>query len=241
MLLFQRVVFQQLGIKILISTAYYPQTDKQLEQTNQTIKVILQYYLSKLDTNQVKALPYINIVLNNSINFTTGFAPNKLLYGFKVNNNLTLLKNLPTKDYNYLQQINRDAADKAIAFLNTILKKYYNKKHILLYLKEGSYAYLKLHYRYKIPRLTNRKLSQQRAGPFKVLEKVGNLVYQLELPPTMRIHPVILVAQLELCPQDNPYSRPRLDNPRPVENKDPSYPSFEIERLLDRRIVRGAP
>ena len=57
----------------------------------------------------------------------------------------------------------------------------------------------------------------------------------------MRIHPVILVAQLELCPQDDPYNRPHLDNPEPVENKDPSYPSFEIERLLDRRIVRGLP
>ena len=57
----------------------------------------------------------------------------------------------------------------------------------------------------------------------------------------MRIHPVISVAQLEPCLQVDPYGRPRPDNPGPVETEDPSYPAFEIERLVDRKIVRGAP
>ena len=40
-------------------------------------------------------------------------------------------------------------------------KTRYDKKHTALYSKEGSYAYLKLHYGYKVPGLANRKLSQQ--------------------------------------------------------------------------------
>lgn len=132
--------------------------------------------------------------MNNSVNFTTSFALNELLYGFKINDNLSLLKDLPTKDYNRLRQIKRDTADEAIAFTNAVSKIRYNKKHTALHLKEGSYAYLKLHHGYKVPGLTNRKLSQQHAGPFKILEKVGNLAYRLELPPTMRIHPVVSIA-----------------------------------------------
>ena len=238
---FWRVVFQRLGVKMLTSTAYHPQTDGQSERTNQTVEIALRYCLSKPDSNWVESLPFISATMNNSINFSTGFAPNELLYGFKVNDNLGLLEDLPAEDYDRLRTIKRDAADEAIAFANAMSKTRYDKKHTALYLKEGSYAYLKLHHGYKIPGLTNRKLSQQRAGPFKVLEKVGNLAYRLQLPSTMRIHPVISVAQLEPCPQGDPYHRPRPDNPGPVENEDPSYPAFEIERLLDRKIVRNLP
>ena len=238
---FWRVVFQKLGVKMLTSTAYHPQTDGQSERTNQTVEIALRYYLSKPDANWVESLPYISATMNNSINFATGFAPNEVLYGFKVNDNLGLLEDLPPEDYDRLRQIHRDAADEATSFANAMSKRRYDKKHTALHLKEGSYAYLKLHHGYKIPGLTNRKLSQQRAGPFKVLQKVGSLAYRLELPPTMRIHPVISVAQLEPCPQGDPYDRPRPENPGSVEAEDPSYPSFEIERLLDRKLVRGAP
>lgn len=173
----------------------------------------------------------------------TGFAPNKLCYGFKVNNNVTLLEDLPTEDYNRLRQIKREAAEEAIAFANTVTKVRYDKVHTAMHLKQGDMVYLKLYHGYKIPGLANRKLSQQRVGPFRILAKVGNLAYKLDLPPTMSIHPVISIAQLEpKVSGDDPYKRPRDDNNQPaVENQDDSYPSFEIESLLDKRITRGIP
>ncbi len=39
--------------------------------------------------------------------------------------------------------------------------------------------------------------SNQRAGPFQILEPIGKLAYKLDLPLTMRTHPVISVSQLE--------------------------------------------
>ena len=104
---FWRAIFQKLGIKMLTSTAYHPQTDGQSERTNQTVEIALRYYLSRPDTNWVESLPYISAIMNNSINFTTGFAPNELLYGFKVNDNLGLLEDLPPEDYDRLRQIHR--------------------------------------------------------------------------------------------------------------------------------------
>lgn len=58
----------------------------------------------------------------------------------------------------------------------------------------------------------------------------------------MRIHPVILIAQLEPAHQheDDPYNRQPNINLPPVENDvsidDPTEtaPSYEIERLLDK-------
>jgi hypothetical protein len=48
----------------------------------------------------------------------------------------------------------------------------------------------------------SRKYSQQRAGPFIVKRRVGGLAYELGLPHTMGIHPVISVAHLAPSPDN---------------------------------------
>lgn len=54
---------------------------------------------------------------------------------------------------------------------------------------------LRKHYGYVLP---GRKLkySEQRVGQFKVLKQVGDLAYYLELPPNIKVHPVVSVAYL---------------------------------------------
>ena len=42
-------LFKLLGVSLLYSTAYRPQTDGQSERSNQTIEIALRYYLSILD------------------------------------------------------------------------------------------------------------------------------------------------------------------------------------------------
>ena len=238
---FWSTIFQKLGVSMLTSTAYHPQTDGQSERTNQSIEIALRYFLStNPDSTWVAGLPFLSAVHNNSVNFATGYAPNELKYGFRVNDNLNLLEDLPDEDYEKLRQIKRDAADEAISFANTVTKARYDRKHLAIDLNAGDLVYLKLHHGYKIPELQNRKLSAQRTGPFKILEKVGNLAYRLELPPVMSIHPVISVAQLEpVPPGSDPYERPRPDNPPPVEEDGTDAPSYEVERLLDKRTTRG--
>jgi hypothetical protein len=56
---------------------------------------------------------------------------------------------------------------------------------------------LKLHHGYRIPGVKNRKLSIQRVGRFKIKRRVSPLVYELELSPNMKIHPVISVTNLK--------------------------------------------
>jgi len=42
-----------------------------------------------------------------------------------------------------------------------------------------------------------KKLSNQMLGPFKIIKKVSNLAYELDLPKKMRCHPVFHVSLLE--------------------------------------------
>ena len=101
---------------------------------------------------------------------------------------------------------------------------------------------MRLHYSYSIPSV-NPKLSNQRVGPFKVLEKVENLAYRLKLPSIIRIHPVISIIQLEPAFKRDPYTRIPKQPILLVEEEnnvvDPDfatkYPLYKIEKLTKRR------
>ena len=235
---FWKAIFGKLQVSFLTSTAYHPQTDGQSERTNQTVEIALRYYISN-DVNWRQALPFISAILNNSTSSVTGFAPNELTYGFRVNDNVNLLENLdlPPQDFEKLRLLKREAADEAISFANAMSKHRYDGKHTPLSVKPGDKVYLRLHHGYKIAGEGNHKLHQQRAGPFEVLRKVGNLAYELKLSPIMKIHPVVSIAQLEpVPPGEDPYHRPRPTEPPAVTDADRPPGSYELEKLVERRV-----
>ena len=234
---FWRAIFQKMGVELLTSTAWHPQTDGQSERTNQTVEIALRFFLSTGEEDWVSVLPYLQGSLNNALN-STGFAPNDLVYGFRVREGLDLLSkaDIDVQDLDRLRYVKRSEAQDTMAFANIAMKARYDQMHKMLRLHEGSLVYLRLHHGYNIPGV-HHKYSNQRVGPFKVLEKVGKLAYRLQLPPNMKIHPVISVAQIEpaVDPTEDPYHR-LPPPPGPVEEEDdnPVNPLYEIERFLDK-------
>jgi hypothetical protein len=76
----------------------------------------------------------------------------------------------------------------------------------------------------KIKRLS-MKLDHLKLGLFKVLEKIGNLNYRLDLRKKTRIYSVFHVALLELA----------LENARTKTHVDikPDTDKYEVEKILD--------
>ena len=96
--------------------------------------------------------------MNNLVSSITRFAPNELVYRFRVRDTLRILSNLLVEDLNRLRLIKREEADNTIAFINAIAKTRYDSSHRAISLNARSIVYLRLHYRYLIPGV-NPKLS----------------------------------------------------------------------------------
>ena len=118
-------------------------------------------------------LSYLQAKSNNVVQISTGYVSNKLAYNFKINNAVRLLADLLAKQYSCLRQIKREDAEAAMAFANTISKTRYNKAYCALNIKSGFIVYFCLYQEYIILDLSNRKLSNQRVGLFRVIEAVG--------------------------------------------------------------------
>ena len=100
-------------------------------------------------------------------------SPNEIVYGKKLNEGFDI-NDSDAKGQTELTDArtrNRQEAADSIAFAAADAKVRYDVRHKPVTLKPGDLAFVKLHKGYHLPGLENSKLSNQRAGPFKVLRK----------------------------------------------------------------------
>jgi hypothetical protein len=139
--------------------------------------------------------------------------------GMKANTGLSLIapeqeKELPS----VIRELRRLDTQVSIDFAANAAKESYDTKHRPISFEVGEEVYLKLHKGYNLPGKPNPKLSEQRTGPFKIVKKIGRLAYELDLPPSWKVHRVISVAHLQPAPKGKDlFSRPKPNIQEPVE------------------------
>jgi hypothetical protein len=172
-----------LGTSLIRSTAYHPQTDRQVERVNAVLEDMLRA-----------------CVLSYSIKM----APFEALYGRKCRTPLNWVEPRERRFYgiDFL-----DEAEKKVRIIQQNLqaaqsrqKSYADKRRRPLEFRVGDYVYLKVTPMKKKRFGIKKKLAARFVGPYMILEKKGPVAYKLQLPEAMSsIFPVFHVSQLKKC------------------------------------------
>jgi len=81
-----------------------------------------------------------------------------------------------------------------------------------------------------------KKLDYKKIGRFKILARLGESAYKLDLPPSMRIHNTFHISLLELY-RENKFSSQRTQPPPPIIVE--GEPEYELEQIIDSRLHYG--
>ena len=237
---FWQSLMKLLGVKLNISSAYHAQTDGQTERTNRTLEHILRPYCSYDQDNWDELLPMAEFAFNNAPSATTGVSPFQANYGRHPRTPSTLGISVPAPASvtlaDDLRAIHQDMHDRIIK-AQAHQKEHADKRRSDLDFNIGDKVLLSME-NIKTTR-PSKKLDFRRAGPFKIIAKVGNVSYKLDLPASMAaLHPVFHISMLE--PYHDPSSGsvlPRTPAPPPPEVIN-NTPEYEVERILAKRTYR---
>jgi len=239
---FWTALFRILRTTLLVTTAYHPQSDGQSERTNQTVEIALRHLVNVRKNNWASCLAEVEFTMNNTVNASTGKSPMQFLAGMNAPSALDAARhpvplNTATDWFTVREEL-RDDARHALTFAQAKMSVYYDRKHTPISFKKGDLAYIRLagsmEPGYHLPD-TSHKLSQQRVGPFKVVDTVGKLAYKLDVPASWKIHPVISVAHLERHTPDT-FDRTSLVLPDVVVGHDgQEEEEWEVEDIVRER------
>ncbi|KAG9447555.1 hypothetical protein H6P81_013683 [Aristolochia fimbriata] len=193
------------GTSLAQSTDYHPQTDGQTEALNKCVEMYLRCFVSDSPHNWLTMLPWAEYWYNTAFQTIAGLTPLQVLYG----------RELPTMTRYILGSSSNDMVEKYMLSRDEVLvvlkhnlsqaqglmKEIADRKRRDLQLAVDDWVYVKLQpYRQASIRLHHHhKLGRRYFGPYRVLKRIGEVAYKLELLEAARIHPVFHVSLLKKC------------------------------------------
>ncbi|GJY63133.1 putative reverse transcriptase domain-containing protein [Tanacetum coccineum] len=243
---FWRAYQKAMGTRLDMSTAYHPQIDGQSERTIQTLEDMLCACMIDFENGWERHLPVIEFSYNNSYHASIKAAPFEALYGRKCRSpvcwaevgdaQLTgpeLIHEI-TEKIVQIKQIIQAAHDRQ--------KSYADVRRKLLEFQVGDRVMLKVSPWKGVIHFGKRgKLNPRYIRPFKVLAKVGDVAYRLELPQELsRVHSTFHVSNLKKCLSDEPLAIPldeiHIDDKLNFVEEPVEIMDREVKRLRQSRI-----
>ncbi|GJZ24073.1 putative reverse transcriptase domain-containing protein [Tanacetum coccineum] len=187
---FWRSLQKALGTSLDMSTAYHPQTDGQSERTIQTLEDMLRACVIDFGNGWVKHLPLVEFSYNNSYHASIKAAPFEALYGRKCRSPVCWAEvgEVQLTGPEIVQETTEKIIQVKAKVWQAARDRAIRANSGLKRKPDGSLRFV---------------------GPFKVIKRVGDVAYKLELPKELsRVHNTFHVSNLKKCHADEPLAVP---------------------------------
>ena len=192
---FWKEVHRILGVKLLMSTAFHPQTDGASERAIRSVGQILRAMVRPDQTNWAEKVPLVEFAMNSTSSATTGYAPFELNYGtmprmvtsFGSSSTIPGIRNFANRIRESLLEAHDAIIESRVSqtFHANRRRRTENGK------EENEFAIGRLVYlstkNLSLPKGRARKLLPKFIGPFKIIKCVPEAsAYTLELPEELK-------------------------------------------------------
>jgi hypothetical protein len=238
-------LWKSLGTKLVMSTAYHPQTDGQTERANRTLEEGLRAYVNERQSDWDEHLPALEFAVNNSVQASTGFTPFHLNYGqdasMPIDHMTQSMRDCPSQGAS--DRIKRliDDLAKAKEHLHKAQQRQVkyadqHRRHVTFTI--GDKVLLSTEHLKMRGFVGSPKFGSKYIGPFIVKRVANENAYELDLPAQLQIHPVINISRLKTYRDGQssfpdrivPHSRP----PPEVVEADGTQ-QFEVDHIIASR------
>ena len=228
----------KLQIQTKLSTAFHPETDGQTERLNAEMERYLRAYIDYLQSDWTVYLCMAEFAANALPSSATQVSPFFANQGFEPRMSFDLARTNEASE-------NKEPKDIA-QHMKQIWELLQDQLAVSqARMEESANRHRKPPPRYQVgdkvwlstrniqTQRPSRKLDYKQVGPFKILERIGATSYKLELPSSMKIHPVFHSHLLRLDP----------DNALEGQHKEPTPPiivdgeeEWEVEQIMDSKL-----
>ncbi|KAK1681414.1 hypothetical protein QYE76_042262 [Lolium multiflorum] len=176
------------GVKLLFSSSSHPQTDGQTEVVNRSLSTLLRTLVKTNLKSWEDCLPHAEFAYNRAKHSTTSRSPFMIVYGFEPPTALDILP-LPLHERTNMDFDKRTTAMKKLheetreTIQEHVLRQAnrLNAKKKERVFEEGDLVWIHLR-KERFPQERNSKLKPRGDGPFKVLKRINNNAYVIDIP-----------------------------------------------------------
>jgi hypothetical protein len=240
---FWTYLMKRIRVESHFSTAYHPESDGQSERNIQSMTHYLRGYVNHLQNDWVQFLPAAEFAANNAESSTTNVSPFFANYGqhprigieelgpqqgplLEVDQLVDKMRELDT--YLYDSMLVSQALQEVASNRHRRPAEKYNVGDMVFLDNENINTHR-----------PSAKLDNDAIGPFRVIKVYDQnpLIVKLELPETLKIHPVFHVNLLQRAASD-PLPGQIVQNPDPFTDEETGEDKWYMKAILDSKIDR---